>query len=59
MARLLGVMVGYDAEDRMTGAVHQRDIDSYVDQLDPTALKGARLGVLHDGFADDIRTPRR
>ena len=53
MARLLNVMVGYDPDDRWTGAVHERSRDSYLDHLDPTALEGARLGVLRDAFGDD------
>ena len=53
MARLLDVMVGYDPDDRWTGAVHERSCDSYLDHLDPTALEGARLGVLRDAFGDD------
>jgi len=52
MARLLDVIVGYDATDRWTGAVHEREADSYVNHLDPTALEGARLGVLRDAFGD-------
>lgn len=52
MARLLDVIVGYDADDEWTGANALDDTESYVDHLDRDALDGARLGVLRDVFGD-------
>jgi len=47
-ARLLDVMVGYDAEDPVTALGVGHSPRSYVDALDRGGLKGARLGVLRD-----------
>lgn len=52
MTRLLDVMVGYDPEDRWTGAVHST-CASFLNQLDADALAGARLGVLRDAFGEE------
>jgi Asp-tRNA(Asn)/Glu-tRNA(Gln) amidotransferase A subunit family amidase len=53
LARLLEVMVGFDSEDRRTGAVSKKNTESYLNHLNPDALDGARLGVLRDAFGDD------
>jgi Asp-tRNA(Asn)/Glu-tRNA(Gln) amidotransferase A subunit family amidase len=53
LAQLLDAMVGYDPADRWTGVARERSGGSYTDHLDPTALEGARLGVLRDAFGDE------
>ncbi len=54
LATVLDVAVGYDSEDEYT-AVTELTADSgrYVASLDPTALDGARIGVLRDAFGDE------
>ena len=53
MARLLDVIVGYDPDDRWTGAATLSQIKgSYTDHLNQNALDGARLGILRDVFGD-------
>ena len=55
LARLLDVMVGYDAEDPVTARGIGHVPDSYTKSLDRGGLKGARLGVLREsiGFESD------
>jgi amidase len=53
-AILLDALVGYDAEDEYTTAFtiagHK---GSYTDNLERDSLKGARIGVLKEGFGSD------
>jgi Asp-tRNA(Asn)/Glu-tRNA(Gln) amidotransferase A subunit family amidase len=54
LARLLDVLVGFDPDDEATAVTTDRSTnDSFVDALDETALKGARIGVLRNTFGDD------
>jgi amidase len=48
MAKLLDVMVGYDADDPATAFGVNRSPRSYADLLDANSLKGARLGILRE-----------
>jgi len=59
LAKLLDVMVGYDAEDPVTARGVGRVPGSYTKFLDRAALKGARLGVLREsiGFESDPSSP--
>jgi Asp-tRNA(Asn)/Glu-tRNA(Gln) amidotransferase A subunit family amidase len=59
LARLLDVMVGYDAEDPVTARGVGHTPASYTTSLDRGALKGARLGVLREsiGFESDPSSP--
>jgi len=59
LARLLDVMVGYDAEDPVTARGIGHVPDSYTKFLDRAGLKGARLGVLREsiGFESDPSSP--
>ena len=59
LARLLDVMVGYDAEDPVTARGVGRAPESYTKLLDRGGLKGARLGVLREsiGFESDPSSP--
>jgi amidase len=53
-AKLLDVLVGYDAEDELTAKTELADPHgSYVDHLKADGLNGARIGVLRDGFGDN------
>jgi amidase len=52
-AILLGVMSGLDAEDPASAAVGERFESSYVHYLDLDGLKGARLGIAREFFADN------
>jgi len=53
MARLLDAIVGYDPDDRRTGATAAASGDSFTDHLEPDALSGTRIGVLRQGFGAD------
>jgi amidase len=54
LAKLLDVLVGYDAEDAYTcAATLARDAGSYEKLLDGADLGGARIGVLKQGFGPD------
>jgi Asp-tRNA(Asn)/Glu-tRNA(Gln) amidotransferase A subunit family amidase len=59
LARLLDVMVGYDAEDPATARGVGRVPGSYTKFLERGGLKGARLGVLREsiGFDSDPSSP--
>jgi Asp-tRNA(Asn)/Glu-tRNA(Gln) amidotransferase A subunit family amidase len=59
LARLLDVMVGYDAEDPVTARGVGHVPGSYTKFLDRNSLKGARLGVLREsiGFESDPSSP--
>jgi len=48
LAKLLDVMIGYDPEDPATAHGIGHAPRSYVEGLDKTALKGARLGILRE-----------
>jgi amidase len=52
MTYLLDVLVGYDADDKWTGAVTQASVDNYVDYLNEDGLQDARIGVLRDRFGN-------
>lgn len=53
VARLLDVVIGFDSHDEAT-AVHSRlnDAIPFRESLDDSALKGTRIGVLREVFAD-------
>ncbi len=53
MATLLDVIVGYDPADVRTSNVRQQGTDSYLDYLNPTALEGARIGILREAFGEE------
>lgn len=62
LAKLLDSMVGYDPDDPVTAYGIGQTASSYSTQLNKHALKGARLGILHEpmGYAtepdsDDFR----
>jgi Asp-tRNA(Asn)/Glu-tRNA(Gln) amidotransferase A subunit family amidase len=59
LARLLDVMVGYDAEDPVTARGVGHVPGSYTKFLDRGGLKGARLGILREsiGFESDPSSP--
>jgi amidase len=48
LARLLDVMVGYDAEDPITACGVGKAPTSFTTALDANALKGARIGILRE-----------
>jgi amidase len=48
VALLLGAMVCADAEDAATQVAQRRAASNYAEALRPTALKGARLGVVRE-----------
>jgi Asp-tRNA(Asn)/Glu-tRNA(Gln) amidotransferase A subunit family amidase len=50
LAKLLDGMVGYDPDDPVTAHGVGRSPDSYSAALDPSALKGARLGILRESM---------
>jgi len=50
LARLLDVMVGYDAEDPLTARGVGHSPDTYTKLLDKNGLKGARIGVLRESM---------
>lgn len=50
IARLLDVMTGYDPEDPITALGVGRAAESYSAKLDPSALKGARIGILRESM---------
>ncbi|MFC6614323.1 amidase [Halopenitus salinus] len=53
LAIVLDATVGYDPDDEYTAATELTDdAGSYVDDLDPDALDGARIGILRDAFGD-------
>ena len=56
VAILLGVMAGADAEDSATAQSHGKGAADYTKFLDPSGLKGARLGVprKYFGFSDAV-----
>ena len=53
VAKLLDVMVGYDAEDPLTATGVGHVPESYTRFLDKNGLKGARLGVLREPMGRD------
>jgi amidase len=59
LARLLDVIVGYDAEDPVTARGVGHIPDTYRKFLDKNGLKGARLGILREsiGFESDPSSP--
>src|SRR5688572_18922396 len=50
VARVLDVMVGYDAEDPVTALGVGRAPKTYTAMLDGSALKGARIGILRESI---------
>ena len=50
VARVLDVMVGYDAEDPVTALGVGRGPESYTAMLDTNGLKGARIGILRESI---------
>ncbi len=44
------VVVGEDAADTVTARAHGKPIPNYSASLNPNALKGARIGVLHQAY---------
>jgi amidase len=56
VAILLGAMAGVDARDPATAVSQRRQFPDYTKFLDPTGLKGARLGVVRKyfGFNDAV-----
>jgi amidase len=50
VARLLEVMVGYDADDPQTALGIGQAPGSYSQNLDKSALKGARIGILRESI---------
>ena len=54
LAKLLDVLVGYDAKDSYTcAATLARDAGNYEKLLEGTRLRGTRIGVLKQGFGPD------
>ena len=55
LAKLLDVMVGYDAEDPLTVRGVGQVPESYTNFLDKNGLQGARIGILREpmGYATD------
>ncbi len=55
LAKLLDVMVGYDAEDPLTARGVGQVPESYTNFLDKNGLQGARIGILREpmGYATD------
>ena len=53
LARLMDVMVGYDAEDPLTALGVGHKPASYVALLNKDSLKGARLGILRVDLGDN------
>jgi amidase len=55
LAKLLDVMVGYDAEDPLTARGVGQGPESYTKVLDKNGLEGARMGILREpmGYATD------
>ena len=54
-AVLLGAMTGVDETDPATGLSKERAYQDYTQFLDPTGLKGARIGVARSLFGTDKR----
>ncbi len=52
MAKLLDVMVGYDAEDPISALGRGHIPESYTKSLDKDGLKGARIGILRTPQGD-------
>jgi Asp-tRNA(Asn)/Glu-tRNA(Gln) amidotransferase A subunit family amidase len=54
LAKLLDVLVGYDAADPYTGAVAlATEAGHFEALLDGARIDGVRIGVLHEGFGSD------
>ena len=49
-AKLLDAMAGYDSRDPVTAYAVGRTPASYSDNLDPDALRGARIGILREAM---------
>ncbi len=52
-ARMLDVLVGFDPADPITALSYGKTPEGYPRFLDPSGLKGARLGVLTEFFGTD------
>jgi Asp-tRNA(Asn)/Glu-tRNA(Gln) amidotransferase A subunit family amidase len=53
LAKLLDVMVGYDAEDPVTARGVGQIPDTFTKLLDKSGLKGARIGILRESMGYD------
>lgn len=53
LAKLLDVMVGYDAEDPVTALGVGKAPDTYTKFLDKNGLKGARIGIIREAFGNN------
>ena len=56
LAKLLDVMVGYDPDDPATAHGTGHVPQNFVEHLDATSLKGARIGILREAMGYEIRT---
>jgi Asp-tRNA(Asn)/Glu-tRNA(Gln) amidotransferase A subunit family amidase len=52
LAKLLDVMVGYDAEDPVSALGVGHVPDSYIKSLDRNGLKGTRIGIIRESFGN-------
>lgn len=52
-ARLLEVMVGYDAADPVTSLGVGNEADDYLETLNESALEGARIGLMENMLGDE------
>ncbi|WP_096390954.1 amidase [Halopenitus persicus] len=58
-AKMLDVLVGYDGKDGLSGKSALSDHGgSYTNALNEDGLRGARIGVLRDGFGDNETATR-
>jgi len=55
--RVFQVIVGEDPRDPATAAAKGQAIPEYSKSLDPTGLKGAMIGVLHEAYERDSTDP--
>lgn len=55
LAKMMDVMVGYDAEDPITAFGVMHTPKSYTSYLDKNALKGARIGVIREAIGGGSR----
>ncbi len=53
LAITLDATIGADPADPATAALAERELPAFVEALDAGALRGARIGVLRDGFGDE------
>ncbi len=53
LAKLLDIMVGYDAEDPLTAHGYGKAPQTYTASLDKDALRGARIGILRQSMGQN------